>query len=87
MDGFILQGPVSDRENLGIMLSPKEIRESIAHADRLISAGKQDETMPPGMIDLIFKTPVTAYRWRSMAAPGYVTKSPSSPGQGPLTYH
>jgi hypothetical protein len=37
----------------------------------MIAAGKQDEIMPSGSIPPIFASPITAYRWNSLAAKEY----------------
>ena len=35
VDGFILQGPVSDREAFATLLAPEELATSLAHAEAL----------------------------------------------------
>ena len=69
VDGFILQGPVSDREALGKSLTKEQLAASIATAAEMLAAGKGDEAMPRDKLEGV-KTPVTAYRWNSLAAPG-----------------
>ena len=70
VDGFILQGPVSDREAFSTLLSPEALRESLALAADLIKQGKKDAIMPQDKVASDFTTPMTAYRWNSLVAPG-----------------
>ncbi|KAK3942994.1 hypothetical protein QBC46DRAFT_53720 [Diplogelasinospora grovesii] len=85
VDGFILQGPVSDREALGMMakggrLPENEVQEwqqkletSLRFAKDKIDKGEggQDIIMPRAMLPRdTFTTPITAYRWWSLAAVG-----------------
>ncbi|KAH6636500.1 hypothetical protein F5144DRAFT_488387 [Chaetomium tenue] len=71
VDGLILQGPVSDREAIGMGEDGGEVKGSLEVAGRLVREGKGDvvmdrEVMPKGWRD----GPVTAYRWASLAGVG-----------------
>lgn len=74
VDGFILQAPVSDREAFGTMLAPEALEKSITMAKELIAAGKEDAVMPKEQLSSTFTeyfpTPITAYRYNSLMAPG-----------------
>ncbi|KAJ2904617.1 dolichol-phosphate mannosyltransferase [Zalerion maritima] len=69
VDGFVLQGPVSDREALSLSMSQHDTDAAIAWAEGLIKTGQGDEVMPRTMVPA-FKTPITAYRWWSLAGRG-----------------
>ncbi|KAK3322133.1 dolichol-phosphate mannosyltransferase [Apodospora peruviana] len=71
VDGVILQGPVSDREAIGMEASSKDIETSVEWARKMISEGRKDEIMPGDKFLNVFgHGPVTAYRWFSLAAKG-----------------
>ncbi|KAK0621384.1 duf1749 domain-containing protein [Bombardia bombarda] len=71
VDGFILQGPVSDRESTALLMDKAEMDESVAHAAKMIAEGREDEFMPPDLLPVEYSTnPITAYRWHSLAAVG-----------------
>ncbi|KAB5558440.1 hypothetical protein GE09DRAFT_113800 [Coniochaeta sp. 2T2.1] len=74
VDGIVLQGPVSDREGFIPLLEQdgrNYYEESLAHATRLVEAGKgEDEYMPRRLLPAGWDTPVTAYRWRSLISVG-----------------
>jgi len=78
VDGFILQGPVSDREALGMVMAENDIRESVAWAEDRIKQGKgREEMMPWRWMPAGFRDgPVTAYRWWSLAGFWYVFSPP-----------
>jgi hypothetical protein len=73
VDGFVLLGPVSDREGLALMMEPKDMNAALAYAKRLIGQGKKDAIMPQEMMPSVYNTPISAYRWHSMASYGYVS--------------
>jgi pimeloyl-ACP methyl ester carboxylesterase len=71
VDGLILQGPVSDREAIGMEEDAGEVRASLEVAEGLVKDGKggvvmASEVMPAGWRN----GPVTAYRWASLAGVG-----------------
>ncbi|KAI3533399.1 hypothetical protein CMEL01_16081 [Colletotrichum melonis] len=70
VDGFIMQGPASDRESIEDFVKPDWLKKSLEHAEGLISAGKEAEAMPKDLVPSFFSTPMTAYRWHSLAAKG-----------------
>jgi hypothetical protein len=72
VDGFVLLGPVSDREGLALIMEPSQMNASLAYASRLIAQGKKDAIMPKEMMPYDWTSPVTAYRWHSLASVGYV---------------
>jgi hypothetical protein len=51
-------------------MTPEELDESVRVAGEMISKGQENEPMPGIYLPLIFTTPVTAYRWYSLAAKG-----------------
>lgn len=72
VDGYILQSPVSDREAACLFLSGEDLDRSIRVAEDMVEEGRAGDAMPRQLLPPIFETPVTAYRWRSLAAKGYV---------------
>ncbi|KAM7197053.1 Protein of unknown function (DUF1749) domain containing protein [Naviculisporaceae sp. PSN 640] len=70
IDGIILQGPVSDREAIGMNMPREDMEEAIKLARRMIREGKENEYMPKDKLPVDMReTPVTAYRWDSLASP------------------
>lgn len=70
VDGFIMQAPISDRENLDEMVPGW--RKIVAHAEQMIAEGKQDHFMPPDLVPPSLGGPITAYRIHSLMTLGYV---------------
>ncbi|EAQ93734.1 hypothetical protein CHGG_01969 [Chaetomium globosum CBS 148.51] len=70
VDGYILTSPVSDRESIVLFMSPEESAKSLQVAKDMIADGRKDEPMPKQHLPFVFTTPVTAYRWHSLAAKG-----------------
>lgn len=70
VDAFILQAPVSDRESLEIVYP--DYHESLECAIKMIADGKGDYCMPKDKVAGIIGAPVTAYRFHSLCAKGYV---------------
>ncbi|OAG07604.1 DUF1749-domain-containing protein [Paraphaeosphaeria sporulosa] len=70
VDGYILLSPVSDRQTAGLLMSPEELGKSNQHAQEMIAEGKENDAMPSALLPFIFTSPITAYRWNSLAAKG-----------------
>ncbi|GJC86779.1 UPF0613 protein PB24D3.06c [Colletotrichum liriopes] len=70
VDGFILQGPVSDRESIVDSVDPEWLKKSLEYAGEFIAEGKGGEAMPKDLLPSFFLTPMTAYRWHSLASKG-----------------
>jgi len=72
VDAFILQAPCSDREAIGLVSTKEQIAASLAAASDMIEAGREDAVMPRDKLppSAMFSTPITAYRWNSLVAPG-----------------
>ncbi|KAK3995983.1 hypothetical protein QBC44DRAFT_318888 [Cladorrhinum sp. PSN332] len=71
VDGVILQGPVSDREAIGMSCGDREVEESLKVARELIEQGKEEEIMPKEKMPEGWRgSPVSAYRWWSLAGVG-----------------
>ncbi|KAK4097959.1 DUF1749-domain-containing protein [Parathielavia hyrcaniae] len=70
VDGYILTSPVSDRESAFLFMSPDELGRSVRVAADLIDNGCKGDAMPQECLPFFFTTPVTAYRWHSLAAKG-----------------
>jgi hypothetical protein len=51
-------------------MTPAELSESVRVAREMINKGQENEPMPGRYLPFIFTTPVTAYRWYSLAAKG-----------------
>jgi pimeloyl-ACP methyl ester carboxylesterase len=70
VDGYIMQAPTSDRETASLLMSADFLRTSLQHAEELIADGKEMQVMPADLIPPIFSSPITAYRWHSLASVG-----------------
>lgn len=70
VDGFILQAAVSDREALRPLMSKEAYEDSIAYASELVKSGRENEIMPGSKLPKEFDSPITAYRWFSLAGRG-----------------
>ncbi|KAI8221756.1 putative sterigmatocystin biosynthesis P450 monooxygenase STCB [Colletotrichum sp. SAR 10_77] len=70
VDGFILQGPASDRESIVDFITPELYRKGVDLAEKMIAEGKAGEAMPTDHLPSLFDTPITAYRWHALAAKG-----------------
>jgi hypothetical protein len=51
-------------------MPPDFLAQTLAHAESMIAKGDKDEAMPKSFIPPIFSSPITAYRWHSLIAPG-----------------
>ncbi|KAJ9154734.1 Dolichol-phosphate mannosyltransferase [Pleurostoma richardsiae] len=70
VDGSIMQGTVSDKEAISKIMSKEEQEASVAFAAQLIASGRANDIMPRDKLPSDFTTPVTAYRWHSLAGVG-----------------
>ncbi|KAK4135866.1 hypothetical protein BT67DRAFT_377103, partial [Trichocladium antarcticum] len=70
VDGYILQSPVSDREAALMFMPAEYLSKTIEVARDMIAKGLKDDAMPKALIPPIFETPITAYRWHSLAEMG-----------------
>ncbi|KAL2256756.1 hypothetical protein VTK26DRAFT_1179 [Humicola hyalothermophila] len=71
VDGIVLQGPVSDREAIGMSEDAGEVEASLRVAKRMVEEGRgadvmRKEDLPAGWRGV----PVTAERWASLAGVG-----------------
>ena len=69
IDGGILQGAVSDREALVMLIPPKEYEQSIKIAREYLEDGREGDCLPSNVTGTIFPGPVSASRWLSLASP------------------
>lgn len=70
-DGIVLQGPVSDREAINMTCRSAQVEESIKAAKEMIQTGRGAEVMESVKLPESWRgSPVTAYRWWSLAAKG-----------------
>lgn len=72
VDGFIMQGSVSDREGYNDALSPQKVDDIVSLAKDMIDAGRADDAVPKSKLPpgFFFPNPMTAYRLHSLAAVG-----------------
>ncbi|KAK4123458.1 DUF1749-domain-containing protein [Parathielavia appendiculata] len=71
VDGFVLQGPVSDREAIGMVEDKGEVEGALLVAEGMVREGRGEEVMPREVMPKGWRgSPVTAYRWCSLAAVG-----------------
>ena len=70
VDGYILQGPTSDRETASLLMPEDFAFNSLKHAEDLVAKGEENSVMPAAFIPPIFSSPITAYRWHSLISVG-----------------
>jgi hypothetical protein len=82
VDGFILQGPVSDREAMVLDSrsagGPGQLEETIAQARSMVQDGRPEDLMPLKTLpSMLSGTPVSARRFLALATKEYA--SPTNP--------
>lgn len=70
VDGFIMQGPVSDRESMDVIFP--SYQDSLALANEWIAQGRAHDCLPNDKVPQDLSAPITAYRFNSLVAKGYV---------------
>lgn len=71
VDGFILQGPVSDREALEAEAGDYRLNQAIEHTKKMVAEGNGNDYMPEALVpDMLAGTPMSASRFLSLAAKG-----------------
>ncbi|KAI0408711.1 hypothetical protein F4802DRAFT_548747 [Xylaria palmicola] len=69
VDGYILQGPVCDRDAMALDMVDGQLEESVAVAKQLIGAGKGHERMPREQLPKsMHDMPISVSRWYSLVA-------------------
>lgn len=71
VDGFILQGSVSDREGAANFVDADVLRESCQLAESMIAEGRGQWMLRPEQVGHTFD-PINAYRWHSLISKGSV---------------
>jgi hypothetical protein len=80
VDGFILQGPVSDREALAPLMSPDALKRSLDLALQMQLDRKEDDCMPKDQLPAAIESPISAYRWYALAGERWVEADRPGPG-------
>lgn len=70
IDGGILQAPVSDREWMASVLPQNIYDGCAAMAREYIEDGRGDDVLPSNITGRLFRVPISANRWLSLASPG-----------------
>ncbi|SCU82670.1 LADA_0C07162g1_1 [Lachancea dasiensis] len=70
VEGGIMQGSASDREGFSQSVDPGEWERLNARAKALVDRGQGAEILPYEYAKIMMGTPITAYRWCSLALPG-----------------
>lgn len=68
VDGYILQGPVSDREGWPMTESEADTAKAVQLAKEYVETGRAAEILPKSISGFLF--PVSASRYLSLASPG-----------------
>ncbi|KAG5921269.1 hypothetical protein E4U61_006964 [Claviceps capensis] len=68
VDGFIMQGPVSDRESMDVIFP--SYQDSLALANEWIAQGRAHDCLPNDKVPQDLSAPITAYRFNSLVAKG-----------------
>ncbi|EFX03823.1 duf1749 domain containing protein [Grosmannia clavigera kw1407] len=66
VDGFILQGPVSDREAMAPAFQPGMYEKTLAAAEKMIKEGRENEIIHLEGMPEMLESPHTAYRLHSL---------------------
>ncbi|KAI0199665.1 hypothetical protein F4808DRAFT_204328 [Astrocystis sublimbata] len=70
VDGYILQGPVCDRDAMALECGYAELDASIKTAKKLIDGGEGSSRMTVSRLPSFMRdTPVSAWRWYALTAP------------------
>ncbi len=72
IDGYILQGPVSDRECIVPHMKPGELERMLTVTERMIREGRENAIVPAEDVAEMIDLPHTAYRLHSLVAFKYV---------------
>lgn len=70
VDGGILQGAVSDREGMVMLMPPKEYDTIVKIAQEYIDNGRGDDCLPIALTGGVYPGACSASRWISIASPG-----------------
>lgn len=70
IDGGILQAPASDREWMAFICPPYLLDGCVNMAREYIEDGRGDDVLPVSKIRDLFRAPVSANRYLSLASPG-----------------
>ncbi|SCU95595.1 LAME_0F12706g1_1 [Lachancea meyersii CBS 8951] len=70
VDGGIMQGSASDREGFAQFVDKAQWDQLNVRAKELVETGKQNDILPTEYSKVMSNTPITVYRWCSLALPG-----------------
>ncbi|KAL2135286.1 hypothetical protein VTI74DRAFT_9166 [Chaetomium olivicolor] len=71
VDGFVLQGPVSDRQAIAMTEDKREVEAALRVAEGMLEKGRAEDAMEREVLPRSWRgSPVTAYRWCSLAGVG-----------------
>lgn len=71
VEGFILQGPASDREALQAEVTDYKLQQAIEHTKAMVAGGSGGDCMPEVLVpDALIGTPISASRFLSLATKG-----------------
>ncbi|CEP60120.1 uncharacterized protein LALA0_S01e03488g [Lachancea lanzarotensis] len=70
VDGGIMQGSASDREGFSRIVEKQKWDRMNAQAREMVEKGQQNDLLPSEFAEVMFNTPITAYRWCSLTLPG-----------------
>lgn len=70
VDAGILDAAVSDREGLVTGIDAKLLARLNQEAQELVNKGHKNQLLSSKFSEIVFDTPITAYRWCSLMVPG-----------------
>lgn len=70
IDAGILQAPASDSEAYTLFGHSSKLNELLELAEKYIKEGNSDELLPKEVLQFTFGSPITAYRFKSLAGKG-----------------
>ncbi|CAM1502995.1 Fc.00g077710.m01.CDS01 [Cosmosporella sp. VM-42] len=68
VDGFIMQGPISDRDALDLLMDDPQ--SSLKLAENWIADGRENDVLPMDKVPALLNAPISAYRFQSLAMKG-----------------
>lgn len=77
VEGYILQGPVSDRGALATEMGETKLEESVKAAKYIIASDRGHERMPLEHLSASMRdTPISVFRWHALCAIEYIAQLP-----------
>lgn len=70
IDGGIMQGGISDREAIDMLMIPELREESVRVARQYVRERRENDMLPDRLTSTMFPASISAKRWLSLVSPG-----------------